>query len=105
PLILKIISPGYLQKQLSQVISLIGFPGVAIIPKISLVTGDIDKNNQLDIEDYNALVDCFGSKQNSSNCHYAPTQQSPGADIDDDGMVGGADYNLFLREVSVQPGG
>ena len=54
---------------------------------------------------YNAIVNCFGSKQGTSSCQFGPNQTSSGADIDDDGSVGGSDYNLFLREVSVQSGG
>lgn len=58
----------------------------------------MNKDNQLDIQDYNILLSCFDSKFNTSTCI------SKEADLDDDGTVGGADYNLFLRELSVQRG-
>lgn len=76
-----------------------------VLPSVSSVAGDIDNNNQLDLLDYNILVGCFGSKQNSSSCTMPPTTQASGADINDDGVVDGVDYNLFIREISVQKSG
>jgi hypothetical protein len=53
--------------------------------------------------DYNILVSCFAASL--SHLLAPATAQSPGADINDDDVVDGADYNLFLRELSVQHGG
>lgn len=94
---------GFLSQQLPGISTV--SPGQTItLPLASLVTGDINNDNQLDILDYNILVSCFGSKQQTSSCTNPPTQQSPGSDLTDDGKVDGVDYNIFLRELSVQPG-
>ncbi len=82
-------------------------PGIQIItggqtntiPAVSLVAGDVNNDNQLDTQDYYALVNCFGSKANTSSC-----VNKIAADINDDGSVDGVDYNLFLRELSIQYG-
>lgn len=66
--------------------------------------GDINNDNQLDILDYNAILNCYGTKQNTPTCANSPTEQTAGADINDDSLVNGADYNLLLREISVQKG-
>lgn len=66
---------------------------------LSLVTGDINNDNQLDISDYNLIVSCFGSKATTASC-----QHKDAADINDDGKTDAVDYNLFLRELSVQKG-
>jgi murein DD-endopeptidase MepM/ murein hydrolase activator NlpD len=50
--------------------------------------GDIDNNNQIDLQDYNDLLSCYGNK--SCNFH----QQS---DLNRDGNVDGTDYNTWLR--------
>lgn len=95
---------GFLGKQIPGIVSVTQGQQVRI-QVVSLVNGDINNDNQLDIQDYNILISCFGSNQQTSSCIAPPTASSPGADIDDDGVVDGADYNLFLRELSVQRGG
>lgn len=92
---------GFLSNKLPVILTIT--PGISVtLPTISLVTGDINGDNQLDILDYNILIGCFGEKITTSSCAMPPTTQSPGADINDDGVVDGVDYNLFLRELSVQ---
>ncbi len=95
---------GYLSKQFAGIQSITSGTNNILYPQAFLVAGDINNDNQLDIQDYNILLSCFGSKQNTASCISPITSQSPGADIDDDGTVDGADYNLFLREISVQYG-
>ena len=95
---------GYLVKQVPGFITVAATSPPVTVASLSLVTADINGDNQLDILDYNALIGCFGSKQTSSTCTAAPTGQSQGADITDDGVVDGTDYNLFLRELSIQRG-
>lgn len=72
------------------------------IPTVSETTGDVNNDNLLDILDYNAILSCFGSKQTSATCTFAPDANTSKADIDDDGLITGTDYNLLLRELSVQ---
>ena len=68
------------------------------IPTVSLIAGDVENNNQLDIQSYNTIFSCYGSKFTTAAC------LSKEADLNDDGVVDGEDYNLFLRELSVQHG-
>jgi hypothetical protein len=60
-----------------------------------MITGDIypdpNSDNIMDINDYNMLVNCFSKKANSSQC-----PNNSRADIDDNGVVDGVDYNLML---------
>lgn len=86
---------GFLRKQISGIVRVTHGQTVAL-PAISVVNGDINNDNQLDIQDYNILLSCFGSKFTTSFC------LNKRGDLDDDGIVDGADYNLFLRELSVQ---
>ncbi|HUQ85703.1 MAG TPA: VWA domain-containing protein [Candidatus Limnocylindrales bacterium] len=72
------------------------------LPDITLVTGDIDNNNKLNILDYNLLLDCYSDTQPAPSC--AENSKKIQSDINDDGPVNGTDYNLFIRELSVQPG-
>jgi len=84
------------------------------IPAVDLVSGDTNNDNALDILDYNAFLDCgYGAVNplpvedansifNSKACQaHTPTVN---IDINDDGIVDSTDYNLFLREISVQNG-
>lgn len=66
------------------------------LPSIIFVTGDIDNNNQLNIEDYNLLLSCM-FKTASGRCQ--------NMDLDDNGTVDQFDYNLFVREISVKQQG
>ena len=91
---LKVSTPSFLQKAIPGILSLTSGQTTSV-PTFDLVAGDINSDNQISLLDYNQLLTCFGSIQ--STC-------TP-ADLDDDGTVGGSDYNLFLRELSVQIGG
>lgn len=102
--IISIKMDGFLGKLVPGIVSMTQGQ-VVNLASISLVNGDMNNDNQLDIQDYNVLLSCFGSKFTTPTCLTPATSLSPGADIDDDGTVGGADYNLFLRELSVQRGG
>lgn len=99
--LIQIGSPGYLSKSVPGIITVTQGAVISLTP-ISLVTGDINNDDQIDIQDYNILISCFGTKQTTSACTMPPTTQSQGADITDDGSVDGSDYNEFLRELSVQ---
>ncbi|HEV2339673.1 MAG TPA: cellulase family glycosylhydrolase [Patescibacteria group bacterium] len=94
-------SSGYLQKQLPTQVT-VSSGSTITIPTISLVTGDITSANALDLSSYNALVSCFGlsDTQTSSACPNPPL-----ADLNDDGVIDGIDYNIFLRTIGkVQTG-
>ncbi len=73
------------------------------IPNITLVTGDTNNDNRLDILDYNILYGCYTSDlmPTPRSC---PGTNSTKADLDDEGKVNLFDLNLFIRELSVQSG-
>jgi len=48
-------------------------------------------DNVMDIHDYNGLVNCFGLKADSNSCF-----DKNSADLNDDGVVDGVDYNLMF---------
>lgn len=71
------------------------------IPTVNLVTGDVVSDNALNILDYNVIVGCYSDFAAPVSC---TSQNKSAADITDDGKVNQFDYNLFLRDLSVQNG-
>lgn len=61
------------------------------LPSQTLINGDIYPDNVMDINDYNVLVSCFDRKKNPTKC-----VDSSIADLDDNGVVDGIDYNVML---------
>ncbi len=72
------------------------------LPAIALITGDIIHDNILNILDYNQILDCYSDNLPAPACPDLVKKTS--VDINDDGPVNGTDYNLFVREISVQNG-
>lgn len=85
-----------------------------VMPDTQMVAGDTNGDNFLNVLDYNGLLDCgYGelnplpnadanSKFNSQACKvHTPAVN---IDINDTGIIDSSDYNLFLRELSVQNG-
>lgn len=70
--------------------------GQIAIPQTTLATGDINGDNVLDTLDYNTIISCYDVAVLNDTCTSAKKQQS---DLNDDGLVNGVDYNLFLREM------
>jgi hypothetical protein len=84
------------------------------ITQVALVAGDTNGDNLVNILDYGAFLDCgYGSLNplpiddansifNKNVCQiHSPAEN---VDIDDNGIVDSTDYNLFLRELSVENG-
>lgn len=69
---------------------------------ISMVAGDINNDNKLNILDYNTLLDCYNDTLPAPSC--TEPNKKVITDLNDDGNVNGPDYNLFVRELSTQPG-
>jgi uncharacterized protein YkwD len=69
---------------------------VNTIPTVTLYQGDMNNDNILDINDYNAVLPCF---QSIPVC--ADTSQ---IDFNDDGVVDVRDYNLFLNSFEMLHG-
>ncbi len=70
--------------------------GIALpLPHQVMISGDIypvsNSNNIMDINDYNMLVNCFSNKASSNRCISGSR-----ADLDDNGVVDGVDYNIML---------
>lgn len=72
-----------------------------ILPAITLVTGDINNDNTLNIIDYSVLIDCYSDLLPAKAC--SDVLKTP-SDLNDDGAVNQIDYNLFLRELTTQSG-
>lgn len=65
------------------------------LPAVTLLPGDLNQNNILDLLDYNIFISCFGDK----TC-----DQKILADLNDDGEVEGIDYNILLRAYQERQG-
>lgn len=65
------------------------------LPPQKMIVGDIypipESDNFMDINDYNMLINCFGEKASTKKCISGST-----ADLDDNGVIDGTDYNLML---------
>lgn len=104
---IKAKSNGYLKKLFPGIISLSSTSsGVTNVdlPLVNLVAGDINTDNSLTISDYAILASCsIYSTDNQSFCNTSSVSKTL-SDLNDDGAVDQIDYNLFLREYSVQNG-
>ena len=97
----KVVSPNYLRKSYPGIVSVTANQTITL-PSISLVAGDSNNDNKLSILDYNIIIDCYSDLTPPRNC--ADSQKKQSSDLTDDGMINQFDYNLFLRELSVQGG-
>lgn len=99
---LKVKTEGHLRRLMSGVQTIAAGQHNTTLPAVTLVTGDIDNNNAINILDYNKLLDCYSDLSVATNC--ADKTKKTASDINDDGPVNQIDYNLFLREIATQPG-
>ena len=111
---IKIKSDRYLRKQTSGIISIQNLKQNTA-PQTALVAGDVKSDNILNALDYNILLDCgYGAIKPlpiadpnslfSSQFCKSHEPYKANADLEDNGIVNSSDYNLFLRELSVQNG-
>jgi hypothetical protein len=87
--------------------------GTNTMQAVTAVAGDIvitpsAEANKLNLNDYNVLMSCmtdsnFDNPDNGALCATDPTYAAK-SDLDNNGTVDMFDYNLFLREYSVQHG-
>jgi hypothetical protein len=109
----KIQTNRYLRKLVPGIAQVVAGQQVTVSP-VQMIAGDTNNDNVLNVLDYNALLDCGYGELNplpmndpnstfhSSNCQvHQPTED---VDLNDDGIINSTDYNLFLRELSVQNG-
>ena len=98
--LLKIKVPTYLRARVPGIVSLTANQSKSI-SDTTIVAGDANSDNVLNILDYNLLLDCYSELNDPRNCDPA---KKTATDLTDDGNVNQFDYNLFLRELSVQSG-
>jgi len=79
------------------------------LPRVNLVAGDVDNSNALTIQDYNILMSCISdpninNPDNGALCATPDKNFAARSDLYDNSVIDSRDYNLFLREYSVQNG-
>ncbi|HVZ58462.1 MAG TPA: SdrD B-like domain-containing protein [Patescibacteria group bacterium] len=97
---LVIKSDRHLTKRYPQTISITSGTTRTLSP-VHLIAGDVDGDNALTILDYDLISGCFSDIEAPVSC---TTDNKIKTDLNDDGVVNQIDYNLFLRELSVQNG-
>lgn len=93
--ILKLKTPRYLVRRATGLVAIP--PGGRQLQVPELTVGDIDGNNELDIQDYNIFQACFTRALCSAN-----SRQN--ADLNDDGEVDILDYRFLLESFSTRRG-
>lgn len=109
----KVQTDSYLRRLVPGIQQVVAGQETMVAP-VQMIAGDTNTDNVLNVLDYNALLDCgYGELDplpmndpnavfNSSDCQiHTPAQD---VDVNDDGVINSTDYNLFLRELSVQNG-
>lgn len=97
--LVKVTTPMYLRKSIPGIITL--GSGTYQLQAITMVVGDVNSDNKLDILDYNMIRNCYSDFLPPISCDANSKLMT---DITDDGNVNQYDYNLFLREINVQNG-
>ncbi len=97
---IKIKIPQYLTTLVSGIQSLTA-GAVNQLPKTTLITGDINGDNTVNILDFNILLGCYSDLLPAVNCN---SVNKTAADLNDDGNVNQLDYNLYLRELNTKNG-
>ncbi|OGH48228.1 MAG: hypothetical protein A3A51_04385 [Candidatus Levybacteria bacterium RIFCSPLOWO2_01_FULL_39_10] len=98
--IVKVKSPQYLKKQIPGFVDITSGQSHSAA-QVALVSGDVNNDNQLTNADYDIIMGCYSDLQPAKNCD---ATRKAAADLSDDGKVNHDDYNLFMREISVQNG-
>lgn len=96
----EIQSPAYLRRLITG-IQVLGPDQLYTMPPVYMAGGDFNGDNLINILDYNLLMGCYSDLLPASSC---TPQMKALTDLYDAGQVNSVDYNLFLREISVQSG-
>ncbi len=72
------------------------------IAQLSLIPGDINGDNKIDISDYNIILNCFVNDDGTTPQECGNDKLN--ADLDDNGIVDGVDYNIFISSLSTKEG-
>ncbi len=110
---LKVKTDGYLRRLIPGIQRITNLEENTI-PDTDLVAADVNNDNTLNALDYNALLDCgYGAlnplpMEDASSLFVTQACQAHQPprliDTDDNGIINSPDFNLFLRELSVQKG-
>jgi hypothetical protein len=73
----------------------------ATLPDVTLIAGDVNNDNALNILDYNLIIGCYSDLAPAPSCTASNKLLT---DLNDNGSVNQFDYNLYLREIAVQNG-
>lgn len=96
PYTVKIKTPQYLRVQVGGIQTIVAGQDNQL-HQTSLIAGDINGDNEINIVDYNILMGCYSDLLPPVDCNPANEVM---ADLTDDGHVNQYDFNLFLRELS-----
>ena len=107
--IIKVKTPGYLVRNVNPNGGTLALTAGQTHEKtLTMVAGDINGDNQLDIRDFNILNDCiFHVSRGNAAGACSPTTHPEYAnlsDVNDNGQKNIFDINLFVRELAVQNG-
>ncbi len=97
---LKVKTPSHLKRLVPDILTITSGQ-TNTVPAATLVTGDANNDNRLDILDYNLLLGCYSDLAPAISCD---ANKKTATDFNDDSFVNQIDYNLFLREIATQPG-
>lgn len=67
------------------------------LPALTLVPGDINQDNNLNMSDHSIFVGCYGEKE-------CPAAEKTKSDFNDDGVIDGKDYNILIRSFAIRQG-
>lgn len=118
--VIKITTPRYLRKTIgdgtTKLVTHLEVGQTNFIPMTSLIPGDINGDNLIDIKDYNILKDCgaYANKRPPSIGNSGPNDpyssaacgahEKENADLNDDGYVNERDAQLFILSLSAVQG-
>ncbi len=97
---IKVKVPTFLKKSIAG-IHTIQNGSTTSLPPVTLVAGDANDDNVLNILDYTLIIGCYSDLSPAKDCD---TNRAEMTDLNDDKSNNQIDYNLFLREMSVQAG-
>jgi N-acetylglucosamine-6-sulfatase len=97
PYTVKITVNGYLRKEVQGIVTLNPNKPTSL-PTLSLTTGDMNSDNELNILDYNMILTCYEDSPKNT------CKNKKNGDTNDDASVNKTDLNLWLREITQQVG-
>jgi hypothetical protein len=71
--------------------------GNNILSQLTLIPGDLNQDNSLDMSDHSIFVGCYGEKE-------CPAAEKTKSDFNDDGVIDGKDYNILIRSFAIREG-